>query len=115
MFPILKVNGDSIEAKDINVTFRDPLPKDPRELAERSKVESGCNSIKPLIQVIMDNYGLDKDTAKSWIDSIVEEQKRFEEFGGNRHNIDPNKKGSPMDPASDQNKQLQGGADGQNK
>ena len=63
----------------------------------------------------MDNYGLDEDTAKSWIDSIVEEQKRFETVGGNKHNIDPNKKGSVMDPATDMNKDKQGGLDGQNK
>lgn len=110
---MLFIEGTKIDSKDLNIAWRDSLPKDPRELAELTKCESGSTAIKPLINAIMDNYGIDEATAEEYVQKILEEQKVFVELrrSGNQSNDDTQNnrtKGSIMNPANDQNK---GGAD----
>lgn len=111
---MLSLQGDEVEAKDINIAWRDSLPKDPREVAELARLEAGSTAIKPLIDAIMDNYELDLETAQNYVDGILEFQRKQAEIGapkmedGREHgatgSTDIRKKGSPKDPASSENR-----------
>lgn len=110
---MLSIEKVKCEAKDINVAWKDSLPKDPRELVELTKLESGTVAIKPLLHALMDNFGIDEDTAKSYIDGILKEQEQFSAVNatntidGKSHGAgakaDPREKGSKMNPTDDQN------------
>ena len=102
-----------VDPKDINIAWKDSLPKDPRELAELAKCEAGSTAVKPLLQAIMDNYGIDEATAEEYVQKILEEQQTFADLRRSGNNSDDDTqnnrtKGSTMNPANDQNK---GGAD----
>lgn len=110
---LLSLQGDQIDDKDINIAWRDSLPKDPREVAELARLEAGSNAIKPLVNAIMDNYDLDLTTAQQYVDAILEFQRQQAEMGapeedGREHgatgSTDTRKKGSPKDPASSENR-----------
>lgn len=110
---MLFIEGVKLDSKDINVAWRDSLPKDPRELAELTKCEAGSTAVKPLINAVMDNYGMDEATAESYVQKILEEQQTFADLKRSGNNSDDDTqnnrtKGSVLDPANDQNK---GGAD----
>lgn len=108
-----------VDAKDINIAWRDSLPKDPKEVAELAKSESGVVAIKPLLNSIMDNYELDEQTAQQYVDGIMADQKAFSEItnpninpatgeDGRSHpasgKIDPRKNGSQLNPSSSENR-----------
>ena len=114
---MLSLSGEKIEAKDINVAWRDSLPKDPREVAELAKLESGSLSIKPLLHAIMDNFDLDQESAQKYVEQIITDQEVFAGFNKKavvdnvdgrsdtaRALIDSRIKGSQSDPASSENK-----------
>jgi hypothetical protein len=117
---MLSIENIELETKDINITWRDSLPKDPREVAELSRLEAGSLSVKPLIRAIMDNYDLDRESAQKYVDEIYEDQKKQSELkmadnidpatgeDGRSHgptsSIDSRKKGSTKDPASSENR-----------
>ena len=110
---MLFIEGTKLDSKDINIAWRDSLPKDPRELAELTKCEAGSTAVKPLINAIMDNYGIDEATAEQYVQTILEEQQTFAELKRSGNNSDDDTqnnrtKGSTLNPANDQNK---GGAD----
>lgn len=113
---ILKIDGVDAGPDVVNIDWKDPLPKDPREVAELAKLESGSAAIKPLKNAIMDNYNLDDVTAQKYIDEIINTLSRFKEVSGTLKDAeqDPNrasgsslndqrKKGSSADPTSDEN------------
>ena len=81
MSTLLSLQGDQIDDKDINIAWRDSLPKDPREVAELARLEAGSNAIKPLVNAIMDNYDLDLTTAQQYVDAILEFQRQQAEMG----------------------------------
>lgn len=123
---MLAIEGEIIDAKDLNIFWKDSLPKDPKELVDLTKAETGVKSIKPLLHAIMDNFGYDEDTAKHFIEEILKEQKQFNEVGAtkgsnNTNNIDDNNKPGPdsikniMNPGSSQNKGSNGGAENKEK
>lgn len=105
---MLSLQGDKLENKDINIAWRDSLPKDPREVAELARLESGSVAIKPLINAIMDNYDLDLESAQKYVDDILAYQALQQKQDGREHDasgsIDVRKKGSSMNPASSENR-----------
>lgn len=123
---LLSIEHETLDPKDVSITWRDSLPKDPREVAELARLESGSIAVKPLINAIMDNYDLDLESAQAYVDKIKEAQQELErqadadlkkstsEEDGRSHgtqgSTDIRKKGSSMDPASSENR-----GDDQNK
>ena len=114
---ILTIDGIQTTPDDINISWKDPLPKDPREIAELTKVEAGTAAVKPLKHAIMDNYDVDESTAEEYIEEIYETLERMSNVSGSLKDAetddkrtsgnslnDSRKKGSPSDPTSDQNK-----------
>lgn len=118
---ILSIENYKIDAKEINIIWRDSLPKDPKEVAELTRMEAGAVATKPLNHALMDNYDLDEETANHYVDAILSFQKIFKEVTGNPDNIDPatgrdgrshiadraidtRKRDSIMDPAGEQNR-----------
>ena len=116
---IMSLEGEQIDALDVNIAWRDSLPKDPREVAELARLEAGAPAIKPLDHAIMDNYDLDKETADHYVEDIARFLELFTKCrtkkgeapnteDGRSHgptsSIDIRKKGSTMDPASSENR-----------
>lgn len=121
---ILKIEGIDIAAVDLDIIWKDPLPKDPREVAELTRVETGSSAVKPLVQSIMDNYGVDKSTAERYEKGIYEQLEKLKSMSGDNYNVDQNNlkpdgrsqdknlsdlrvKGSNNDPAADTNKTVE--------
>ncbi len=111
---LLFLDGYELLPKDINIAWRDSLPKDPRETAELARLESGAPAVKPLTKTLSDNYDLDKDTAESFVKEILIEQDFFKLAKNDPVNpqdgrssspskVDTREKNSPMDPASSEN------------
>lgn len=104
---MLAVDNEELNAKDINITWKDSLPKDPKELVELSKAESGSTVIKPLIKVLQDNFGLDEATAQKWISDALAEKAEFKkvETSGDKENPVPraDKHLSFRDPTASEN------------
>lgn len=117
---ILSIEGHDLPAKEINILWKDSLPKDPREMAELTRLEAGTPSIKPLSQSLIDNYDLDKETADHYVQEALACQELFKsinqkpEEGNSTETLDksnqdinnpnyPLKHGSQMDPATSEN------------
>lgn len=117
---LLSIEHEIIDPKDVSITWRDSLPKDPREVAELARLESGSIAVKPLINAIMDNYDLDLESAQAYVDAIKKAQQEMQaqadadlkkstgqEDGrshGTQGTTDVRKKGSNMNPASSENR-----------
>lgn len=114
---MLSINGESVEPRDIAIAWRDSLPKDPREVAELTRLEAGSVAVKPLIHAIMDNYEMDYDSAQHYVEGIFETLSQFEQLktpeeisgeDGRSHgptsSTDIRRKGSSMDPATSENR-----------
>lgn len=112
---LLFIEGHSIEPLNLNISWRDSLPKDPREIAELSRLESGAPAVKPLEKALEDNYGLDNATARELVSLIIDQQEQFNPKKDDEINsadgrtqtvtkVDSRKKGSPKDPASSENR-----------
>lgn len=115
---LMLLSGFSIDASDVSISWRDSLPKDPREVAELARLEAGAPAIKPLVHAIMDNYDMDKETATHYAEAIMADLEKFKAAqqkvdpatgeDGRSHgatgSIDTRKKGSNMDPASSENR-----------
>ena len=121
MSAILSIENVDIDATQLNIDWKDPLPKDPREIAELSRIESGAAAVKPLLHVIMDNYELDKETAQHYVDEILDTLSKFNEVNAYEQEKDISivgtdkrtsgtslndmrRKGSINDPTYDENK-----------
>lgn len=118
MSALVNLSNHSLEVnpKDILVFWKDSLPRDPKEVADLIKSESGSTACKPLINSIMDNYDLDRETAQKYCDEIEKDLQRFKkssdpiikEGDGRSHPVngvpDSRKKDSIMDPASSENR-----------
>ena len=116
---LMYLEGEEIEAKDINIFWKDSLPKDPTETANLVRTEAGAAASKPLINSLQDNYDLDDETAKAYYDGIIKDLEKFAQLSikakqelskedGRSHkpgsSLDPRKQDSPMDPASSENR-----------
>ena len=114
---ILSIDGIDATPDTVLIGWKDPLPKDPREVAELAKVESGSAAIKPLKNAIMDNYNLDETTAQKQVEEILDILSKLNEASGSLKDAesddrrtsgnslnDKRKKGSPNDPTSEENK-----------
>lgn len=94
MTVLLKYENVNVQFQDISVKWDDSLPKDPREQAELTKVQTGAPQIMPLKTAIMEQYDLTSTDADKWIEDIEKDQERFK----TDENGVPNatKKGSDM-------------------
>ena len=116
---LMYMSGTQVDASELNVAWKDSLPKDPREVAELARLEAGSPAVKPLLHAVMDNYDIDKKTAEHYVENIIKDLKTFSEAqvkktdpatgeDGRSHgatgSIDIRKKGSPRDPASSENR-----------
>ena len=120
---ILSIEKVDIDPQEVSIAWRDSLPKDPREVAELTRLEAGSTAVKPLIHAIMDNYDMDYESAEHYVEGILEYQKEqatISSIGksaktdpatgedGRSHgpssSIDIRKKGSMQDPASSENR-----------
>lgn len=114
MSTLMFLAGEEIVSSDINIAWRDSLPKDPSETANLTRLESGAPAVKPLFHALMDNYELDKETAQHYVENILVEQEKFRLSKNDPVNpqdgrsktpekVDVREKNSMMDPASSEN------------
>lgn len=116
---MLSIEKIQLDAKDINIAWRDSLPKDPKEVAELTRIEAGSVAVKPLLHAIMDNYDLDQESAEQYVEGILEFAQQMSAINnpptdpatgedGRSHpangSIDARKHGSSSDPASSENR-----------
>lgn len=117
---LLSIEREDLDPIDVSITWRDSLPKDPREVAELARLESGSVAVKPLLNAIMDNYDLDLESAQTYVDEIEAAQERLQKNAdadlkkstaqedgrshGAQGSVDVRKKGSRMNPASSENR-----------
>lgn len=117
---ILSIEDIQLDAKEINIIWKDSLPKDPREIVEVTRLEAGTPAIKPLDQALIDNYDLDKETADHYVEGVLEFQEILRDTRNNNNElknevsdtvdqrsktlsnpIDARKRGSIDDPANE--------------
>lgn len=113
--------GEKIPYTDINITWEDSLPKDPREIAELTRLQTGMPQVIPLKHALMENYGLSEVDAQHYVEEIYADREHIasisqqqqqsgqgSEGDGNARPGDannpaappnPNQKGSPNDPS----------------
>lgn len=100
--------GRKLRYQDINVVWGDSLPKDPRETAELSRLQSGAPQIVPLKHVLMENYDMDTVDAEHYISEIEKERQMWRslEIASPDNDLprpergpNPLEKGSPNEPS----------------
>ena len=69
--------GEKLRYQDINVTWEDSLPKDPRETAELTRLQTGAPQIIPLKHALMENYDMDTVDAEHYIEEIENDQEMW--------------------------------------
>ena len=67
-------SGELKRFQDINVVWEDSLPKDPREIAELTRLQTGAPQIMPLKHALMENYDMDTVDAEHYIREITADQ-----------------------------------------
>ena len=106
--------GITLRFQDINVIWEDSLPKDPRENAELTRLQTGAAQIIPLKHALMENYDMDTEDAEHYIDEIIKDRLMWQSIQGSGEEEDgdarpgdngnpaappnPNKKGSSSEP-----------------
>lgn len=76
--------GKQLRYQDINVTWEDSLPKDPREIAELTRLQTGAAQIIPLKHALMENYDMDAIDAEHYIEEIERDQEMWSKFTSNK-------------------------------
>ena len=96
---LLFLDNDSslVDFKDISVIWEDSLPKDPREQAELSRLQTGAPQILSMKHVLMETYDMSSEEAEKMIKAIEEDQQRFSKDKSDNSNDDIN------DPSKDPN------------
>lgn len=79
--------GKQLRYQDINVTWEDSLPKDPRETAELTRLQTGAAQIIPLKHALMENYDMDTVDAEHYIEEIKKDQEMWLKFTSNKTNM----------------------------
>lgn len=79
--------GKQLRYQDINVTWEDSLPKDPRETAELTRLQTGAAQIIPLKHALMENYDMDTVDAEHYIEEIEKDQEMWLKFTSNKTNM----------------------------
>lgn len=87
--------GKKLRFQDINLTWKDALPKDPRENAELTRLQTGAPQIIPLKHALMDNYNMDTADALHYIDEILAEQEKWQAMAAQAR---PGAEGDPAAP-----------------
>lgn len=88
--------GKKLRYQDINVTWEDSLPKDPRETAELTRLQTGAAQIIPLKHALMENYDMDTVDAEHYISEIEKDQEMWLKFTSNKIHM---RDGSGNNPA----------------
>lgn len=100
--------GKQLRYQDINVTWEDSLPKDPREVAELTRLQTGSPQIIPLKHALMENYDMDTIDAEHYIEEIKKDRKMWSVFNSSVSDSqdakpekapNPLEKGSPNEPS----------------
>lgn len=97
-------DGKKIRFQDINIIWGDSLPKDPRELAELTKLQTGAPQILPLKHSLMENYDMDTEDAEHFIDEIIEDQEQWAELRVSSMDARPGEEGNPAAPINPRRK-----------
>lgn len=88
--------------QDINVTWEDSLPKDPRENAELTRLQTGAPQIIPLKHALMENYDMDTVDAEHYITEITNDQLMWKCIQGHEEsgtgNARPGENNNPAAP-----------------
>lgn len=97
---ILIETGEQMRYQDINIIWEDSLPKDPREVAELTRLQTGAPQILPLKHALMENYDMDTVDAEHYIEEIKQDQETWSELRVQPNDTDPNPamKGSSNTP-----------------
>ena len=74
--------GEKLRYQDINVIWEDSLPKDPRETAELTRLQTGAPQIIPLKHALMENYDMDTVDAEHYIAEIHADQTKWSTIKG---------------------------------
>lgn len=92
--------GEKLRYQDINIIWEDSLPKDPREVAELTRLQTGSPQIIPLKHALMENYDMDTKDAEHYIEEIRSDREMWRQVGeeADEENPNPLKKGSPTSP-----------------
>lgn len=105
--------GKHMRYQDINITWEDSLPKDPRETAELTRLQTGAPQIIPLKHALMENYDMDTVDAVHYIDEIKKDQEMWKEIQTPEQPVDetegsgnarPGAKDNPAAPPNPQKK-----------
>ena len=72
--------GEKLRYQDVNITWGDALPKDPRELAELTRLQTGAPQIIPLKHALMQNYDMDTVDAEHFIEEIYTDQEMWKKI-----------------------------------
>lgn len=90
--------GKAMRYQDINVIWEDSLPKDPREIAELTRLQTGAPQILPLRHALMENYDMDSADATHYIDEIKADQEMWGELSAKESEPRPGEVGNPSAP-----------------
>lgn len=89
-----------VSYKEISIVWEDSLPKDPRETAELTRLQTGAPAIFPLKKALMENYDMSAEDAEEFAKQILIDQKAFAEINQPR----PGEEGNPSAPPNPQRK-----------
>lgn len=91
--------GTKMRYQDINIIWEDSLPKDPREVAELTRLQTGAPQVLPLKHALMENYDMDTVDAEHYIEEIHKDQEAWAALGSqNTGNARPGAAGNPSAP-----------------
>ena len=91
--------GEKMRFQDINIIWEDSLPKDPREVAELTRLQTGAPQIIPLKHALMENYDMDTVDADHYIEEIKKDQQAWAELrSAGTGEARPGEKGNPSAP-----------------
>lgn len=93
--------GKKIRFQDISVTWGDSLPRDPREMAELTRLQTGAPQIMPLKHALIENYGLGNSEAEHYIEEIRNNQEMWAQLNqtdSGTGNARPGEAGNPAAP-----------------
>lgn len=92
-------SGEQLRYQDINIIWEDSLPKDPREVVELTRLQTGAPQITPLKHALMENYDMDTVDAEHYIREIITEQQIWAGLGSTGTGMSrPGEKDNPAAP-----------------
>lgn len=96
--------GTKMRYQDINIIWEDSLPKDPREVAELTRLQTGAPQVLPLKHALMENYDMDTVDAEHYIEEIRKDQEMWTNIRSPENEARPGKAGDPAAPPNPKKK-----------